>query len=214
MSLADVRRRHRPAVLANQVRPADGWGLPCRAYLGFARPDPVAAAALAEIQSGVAEPALLAVPASAMHVMLVKLIPVWDEFDRPKDELWEQCGPEWLAALTEVAAGIRRFPLRFRQLAATDSAVIAVADEPNPFTALRRAVVPLLRTPGESSPGNLAHITLFRYATPLRDPAALLDRLAAMEFSVTVDVGDLLVVRETVFPCLDYDVLHRVPLAG
>ncbi|HEY1572699.1 MAG TPA: hypothetical protein VGG05_15255 [Pseudonocardiaceae bacterium] len=214
MSLADVRRRHRPAVLANRVRPADGWGLPCRAYLVFVRPDPASTAVLAEVQTAVAEPALLAVPEPAMHAMLVKLIPVQEDFGQPKDELWERRGPEWLAAVTEAAAGTGGLRLCFRQLAATDSAVIAVADEPNPFTALRRAMVPLLRAPGESSPGDLAHITLFRYATPLRDPEALVDRLAALEFSVDIDVRELLVVRELVFPCLEYDVVHRVRLSG
>ncbi|HKN95688.1 MAG TPA: hypothetical protein VJX10_01125 [Pseudonocardiaceae bacterium] len=201
---------HRSAVLANQVRPADRWGKPCRAYNVCVRPDPAATAGFTAAQAALAEPALLAVPEPAMHANLTWLLPVHEEFDRPKDELWALRGPEWIAALTEVATGISGFRLRFRQLAATDSAVIAVADEPNPFSALRRTLAPLLRTPGASSAGNLAHVTLFRYAGPLRDPADFLDRLAGLEFGVDVDVRELLVIRERVFPSLDYDVLHRV----
>lgn len=212
MSLPAVRHEHRSAVLANQVRPADRWGRPCRAYNVCVRPDPVATATLAGVQAGLAEPALLAVPEPAMHANLTWLLPVHEEFDQPKDELWERRGPEWVATLTEVAGRTSGFRLWLGQLAATDSAVIAVADEPNPFSALRRTLVPLLRTPGGSSSGDLAHVTLFRYAGPLRDPAALLDRLADLEFRVEVDVRELLVIRERVFPSLDYEVLHRVPL--
>jgi hypothetical protein len=61
--------------------------------------------------------------------------------------------------------------------------------------------------------GDLAHTTLFRYAGPLRDPAELLRRLAASELDIDIDVSELLVVRERVFPSLDYEILHRISLA-
>jgi hypothetical protein len=77
----------------------------------------------------------------------------------------------------------------------------------------RRELVPLLELPGSSSAGSLAHITLFRYATPLRDPAALLQWLAATECCLDIDVNELLVIKERVYPSLDYQILHRLPLA-
>jgi len=88
-----------------------------------------------------------------------------------------------------------------------------VADEPNQLSALRRELLPLLDLPGSASAGDLAHITLFRYAKPLRDPAALLRWFAATEFHIDIDVSELLVIREQIFPSLDYEILRRVPLA-
>jgi hypothetical protein len=209
-----VRRRYSSAVLANRVRPADRWGQPCSAYNVCVLPDRPAATAFATVGAGLSEPALLPVPAAAIHANLAWLLPVHEDFDVPKDELWRRHGDRWLAVLDRTAARTAGFRLRFRQLAATDSAVITVADEPNPFSALRATLSPLLGTPGRSSAGNLAHITLFRYAGALHDPAALVDRVAAIEFDIEVHVRELLVIRERVFPSLDYDIVRRVPLIG
>ncbi len=175
-SADDVRRQHSAGVLANQVLLAGRWGQPCRAYNVCIQPDPGAAAALAGLQASVLrlEPSLLRVPESALHASLAWLLPVHQEFGLPKDVLWQRHGPRWLATVADAAATTTRFRLTFRQFVATDSAVIAVADEPNRLGALRRDLVPLLDLPGSSSAGGLTHITLFRYATPLHAPARLL----------------------------------------
>lgn len=212
---AGVQRRHAAAVLANQLLLAQRWGQPCRAYNVCVRPGSTGAAALAAIQASAQrlEPSLLRVPEPALHANLAWLLPVHEEYDRPKDELWQQHGPQWIATLADVAGRISSFHLSFRRLVATNSAVIIVADEPNRLSALRRELIPLLDIPGSASAGNLAHMTLFRYARPLRDPASLLRWLAATEFHLDIDVSELLVIRERIFPSLDYETLHRIALA-
>src|SRR5262249_37390397 len=142
----------------------------------------------------------------ALHANLAWLLPAHQEFNRPKDELWQRHGPQWLATLADTAATTSSFRLTFRHLAATISAVVTVADEPNPFSALRRELIPLLRLSGSASAGNPAHITLFRYATPLRDPASLLQWAAATTFCLDIDVSELLIIKERVYPSLDYEI--------
>jgi hypothetical protein len=211
----DVQSQYTPTVLANQLLLADRWGQPCRAYNVCIRPDPTAAAALATLQAGALrlEPSLLRVPEPALHANLAWLLPVHQEFGHPKDELWQRHGPQWLATLADAAARTSSFRLHFRRLVATNSAVITTADEPNRFGALRRELIPLLRVPGSASAGDRGHITLFRYARPLRGPASLLEWLATTEFCIDIDVSELLVIRERVYPSLDYEILHRLPLA-
>jgi hypothetical protein len=212
---ADVQRQHAPAVLANQLQPARGWGQPCRAYNACILPASAGAAALAAVQARVLqlEPSLLRVPEQALHANLAWLLPVHQEFDRSKNELWNQHGTRWITTLADVAGTTASFRLSFRHMAATSSAIITVADEPNRLSALRRELLPLLDLPGSATAGDLAHISLFRYAKPLRDPAALLRWLAATEFHIEIDISELLVIREQTFPSLDYQVLHRIPLA-
>jgi hypothetical protein len=212
----DVQRQHAPAVLANRLLPAHRWGQPCRAYNVCIRPGPTATAALSALQARVLrlEPALLRVPPHALHANLAWLLPVREEFGRTKDELWDQHGPQWLAILADAAAKATSFRLTFRRPVATNAAVITVADEPNRFSALRRELLPLLHVHGSSSPGNLAHVTLFRYAAPLRGPASLLQWAAATAFSLDIDVSELLVIKERVYPSLDYQILARLPLAS
>jgi len=96
---------------------------------------------------------------------------------------------------------------------ATDAAIIAVAGEPNRVSALRRELAPVLPVPGALSAGELVHTTLFRYGGPLGHPASLVRWLAATEFHIDAGVSELLVVRETTFPSLDCQVLHRLALA-
>jgi hypothetical protein len=211
---AEVRRQHRPAVLANRLRLERRWGRPCLAYNVCIRPGPDAAAALSAVQDRVLtlEPSLLRVPVPALHTNLVWLLPVHQEFGRPKDELWQRHGPGWLAILAAAAGPARGFRLCYRRLVATDAAIIAVADEPNRVSALRRELAPVLPVPGGLSAGELVHTTLFRYRGPLRDPASLVRWLVAAEFRADADVSELLVVRERIFPSLDNQILHRLAL--
>lgn len=212
---AEAQRQHRPAVLANRLRLERRWGRPCLAYNVCVRPGPDAAAALSAVQDRVLslEPSLLRVPAPALHTNLAWLLPVHQEFGRPKDELWQRHGPGWLAILTAAAGTADGFRLCYRRLVATDAAIIVVADEPNQVSALRRELMGVLPVPGGLSAGELVHATLFRYREPLRDPASLVHWLGAAEFQVDVDVSELLVVRERTFPSLDYQILHRLALA-
>jgi hypothetical protein len=209
-----VQREYAPAVLANRLRLDRRWGRPCLGYNLCLRPAPAAAAGFSAVQQPLlaAEPSLLRVPEQALHANVSWLLPVHREFGRPKDELWRRHGAGWLAIVgSALAAAAVPYPLRYRHLVATDAAIIAVADEPNFISALRRELATALPVPGGLSAGQLVHTTLFRYLEPLRDPGSLLARLAAAEFLVTVDVPELLVVRERVFPSLDYEVIRRLP---
>jgi len=127
---ADVQRQHAPAVLANQLQPARRWGQPCQAYNVCILPGSAGAAALASLQGRLLglEPSLLRVPERALHANLAWLLPVHREFGRPKDEIWNQQGPQWIMTLADVAGKTGSFRLSFRSLAATSSAIITVDD--------------------------------------------------------------------------------------
>jgi hypothetical protein len=213
---ARVRRQHAGAVLAGRLQIERRWGRPCLAYHVCVQPGPVAAAALSAIQETVLElePSLLRVPEQAMHANVVWLLPVHQEFSRPKDELWQRHGSEWMAILGDALGAVGIDRIRYRHLVATDSAIIAIAEEPNQLSALRRELATAMRVPGGLSAGELVHTTLFRYASPLRAPAALLGWLQAAELDIGAEVRELLVIREEVFPSLRFRVLRRIACAA
>lgn len=210
-----VQHRHMPSVLANRLLFEHRWGRPCLAYNVCVLPGS-AAAALDAIQARVMsmEPSLLRIPERALHTNVVWLLPVHEEFDQHRDELWQRHGAGWVAALANVAGGTANFRIHYQRLVATDSAIIAVAGEPNSLSAFRRELLPILRVPGSLSAGELVHMTLFRYASPLRDPTSLVRWLGATEFDIAVDVNELVVVRELIFPSLGYGIVHRLPLGN
>jgi hypothetical protein len=211
----DVQHRHTPSVLANRLLIEHRWGCRCLAYNVCVLPGP-AVAALSALQARVmsVEPLLLRIPERALHTNVVWLLPVHEEFDRHKDELWQHDGAGWMASIADVAGRTGRFRIHYQRLVATDSAIIAVACEPNPLSAIRRELMPVLDVPGSVSAGGLVHMTLFRYAAPLHDPASLVRWLGTAEFNIAIDVSELTVVRELIFPSLDYEILGSLPLCG
>jgi hypothetical protein len=213
-SAAAAQRWHASSVLANRLLLAEGWGQPFLAYNVFVLADPPGAAALAAVQDQIAlmEPSLLRLPEAALHTTAAFLLPGFPEFGRPKDELWHQHGALWLAQLADLAAGTPAFTLSFRRLLVTDAAIVAVADEPNELSALRRRLLTLMEVPGNSRGYGLVHSTLFRYSGPLRDPAALLEWAASAEVHADFSVSELVVAREHTFPFLGYGVLRRLAL--
>jgi hypothetical protein len=213
-TLAREQRRHAPALLANRLALAHRWGRPCLAYHACVRPGPRAAAALARVQAEIfrREPSVLCVPGHGLHANVVWLLPSGEEFAVPKDELWRRNSAQWLAVLAGAARRAEPFRLRFHRLLATGAAVAAVAAEPSGITSLRRMLSQALDVPGSMTAGELAHLTLLRYGAPLADPAGLLGHAVSARLEVTASVRELLVVRETVFPCLRAEVLARLPL--
>jgi hypothetical protein len=194
-----VQAEHAPAVLANQLTLAERWDEPCLGYLVIGRPPAAMVTALAAIQDQVqsVEPDLHRQPPAALHSTVGFLVPVFRPADHDKDEIWRQHGPGWLAGIAAAAAADPG-PLRlsFRRLVATDAAIIAVADAPNPVTGLRERLTAGLdlRWPLTKGP--------------------LLALLKAMDAAIDTEIGELLVVRETTFPLLEYEVMQRVPIGG
>jgi hypothetical protein len=217
--MTDLQARHAPAVLANKLHVATGrWGMPCLGYLLCLLPDPAAAAAFASIQDSILalEPSLLRQPTAALHSSIAWLLPVGRDFDEPKDETWQRHGADWLKVISCVTDATAPLRLSYRHLVVSDAAIIAVAQEPNLISELRRAVVAALGLPWPIaySSDNIVHTSLFRYGGPLADPAGLLQRLAGADITVATDVSELLVVRETSYPTLAYEIVSRLPLCG
>jgi hypothetical protein len=171
--MTGVQDQHAPAVLANRLQLARHWDQPCLGYLLVGQPDAAAADALTAVQDTLVtiEPSLLCLPAAALHCTAAFLIPVFSECE-PKDVIWRRDGHRWADVIaTATLAHDGAICLQFRQLIMTDAAIIAVADQPNAISELRRALVP--------------------------EPT---------------EVSELLLVRETVFPMLEFTVVHRFRL--
>jgi hypothetical protein len=214
--MTDIQTLHAPAVLAGDLKLCTTWGAPGVGYLLLFRPDAGASAALADVQQQVLalEPALLRQPEARLHASVAWLLPVGREFSEPKDALWAEHGEDWLKIIAAITERIQPMQLCYRRLVVTDAAIIAVAEEPNPVGSFRRELTAALGLPwpiSYSSVG-IVHTTLLRYRQPLSDPAGLLDRLQAMPVAIETGVSELLMVRESVYYTLEYEVLRRMPL--
>jgi hypothetical protein len=216
--MTDIQARHAPAVRAGQLQITADWGKPTLGYILMFRPDPAAVAGLAAVQDIVlaAEPSLLRQPGSQLHSSVAWLLSTQAKFGRPKDEIWQEHGDDWLKIITGLTDTTGPMRLRFRKIVMTNAAVIAIADEPNPVAGFRRELTAALGLdwPITYESLGVVHVTLLRYRQPLADPAGLLSRISAASISVETDISELIMVRETVYPTLDYEVLRHLPLSG
>jgi hypothetical protein len=216
--MTDIQARHAPAVRAGRLQITSGWGQPTLGYILMFRPDPAAVAGLVAVQDMVlaAEPSLLRQPASQLHNSVAWLLGTQADFARPKDEIWQEQGDDWLkiiAGRTDATGPIR---LRFGKIVMTSAAVIAIAEEPNPVAQFRRELTAALSLdwPITYESLGVVHVTLLRYRQPLADPAGLLRHISAASISVETEIDELILVRETVYPTLDYEILRHLPLRG
>jgi hypothetical protein len=213
---AEVQDRFRARVLAGDLRLDTMWGQPCRSYNLFLDLPATTARDLSAVQDRVlaAEPSLIRVPRHALHSNLAWLLSIYLELTpAAKDRLWQRHGPGWLSVVAgELAPLGPRGRLRYRDVVATDSAVIALAWPAEPVNDLRARLAKRLDLGRPVSGGDLVHTTLFRYREPLTDPAALLRGLAGLDLDIGADVTHVQLVKEKIFPNLEFEVLRRFSL--
>ena len=216
-----MQDEHRARLLANELHIERRWGQPCRAFNLCARIRPATVSALSGLQerilgagSSPLSSSLLRVPERAMHISVAWLVPVHLGIPaEQKDELWREHGRRWQSVIAAEVRSAGRLSLRYQDAVATDSAIVALAWPADEVNTLRRNLRRRLDIAAEISAGNMVHSTLFRYMKPFGDPGGLLKLMANLEISIEAQIAELMLVRETVFPALEQDVVARFPLS-
>ena len=213
----ELREAHREKVARNAVRVSPLWTRPCRAYNVQIELDPPTRSSLGKIQQSIkqAEPNLLVCPPKTLHVSLAWLLAVHASYPVDKVALWERHAEEWMAQLRRIAAESTAFRITYEHVVATDSAVVALAQPSEPVNRIREMIRERLRLPSETrNEADLVHTTLFRYRGRLSDPEKFLAIVEDTSADATVEVEELVVSKELVYPSLEAEVLGRLPLAS
>lgn len=182
------------------------WGQPLVSYTVMQMLRPAARDSCLQVLAQVSAIAggtehLLIAPAETFHLSLHAIAPVRSDFD--KDAWWQIHGPQALAVFRRWCAAQSVTVLRFRELRATSTAVIAVAERNEAVWTLRallRAEVP--QPPGGTPNYDMIHMTLARYAQPDQLPADFAARVAALPLQLDVDLNAVTLMRETAYPLL------------
>ena len=182
------------------------WARPLVSYTVMAMLDPAARDASLQVLGQVAAIAgsadrLLVAPPETFHLSLYAIAPVRSDFD--KDAWWAQHGEQALAVFRRWCDAQPATLLRFRQLRATPTAVIAIAEPDDAVWSLRRmlrADVP--QPPGGTPDYDMIHMTLARYAQPEKLPADFTARIAALPLQINVSLHQACIMRETAYPLL------------
>lgn len=182
------------------------WGQPLISYTVMAMLQPAAREACRQVlqqvsaMAGSAEHLLIA-PAETFHLSLYAIAPVRSDFD--KDAWWRIHGDQALAVFRRWCDTQPAALLNFRELRATSTAVIAVAEPHDAVWSLRRALrAEVPQPPGGTPNYDMIHMTLARYAQPEYLPADFGLRVAALPLQLDVDLNAVTLMRETAYPLL------------
>lgn len=210
-----LRQRYRAVVASNLVTVAHRWGQPCHAFNVHVELSQGARDGLVAIQDALAatEPNLLRCPKTSLHVSVAWLLAVHVDYAESKAAIWGRRGARWVGELAAIAREHDPFELRYRWLVATDTAVIAIAEPVEPVGHLRQQIGARLALPEQTrNTAHIVHTTMFRYRSPLVDPAGLLEATETVELDTPMTVDDLTVSEELVFPSLVTAERARLPL--
>ena len=211
----ELREAHLQRVARNESRVSTLWARHCQAYNVHIQLARRSQATLGQIQKSLKreEPNLLVCPEQTLHVSVAWLLAVHASYSVSKDVLWERHGQEWRTELRRIAAQSAAFRISYGHVVATDSAVVALAEPTGPVNRIRRMIQDRLRLPPETrNEADLVHTTLFRFGGALHDPARFLAALENTRVEVAVEVEELVVSKELVYPSLQTEVLERLPL--
>lgn len=144
---------------------------------------------------------LLVAPPETFHLSLYAIAPVRSDFD--KDAWWAEHGEQALSVFRRWCDTQTAVTLRFRQLRATSTAIIAIAEPEDAVWTLRRmmqAEVP--QPPGGTPNYDMIHMTLARYARPDLFPADFATQVAALPLQIDAPLHQASLMRETAYPLL------------
>lgn len=182
------------------------WSQPLISYTVIQMLQPAARQACADILRRIAEIAgaaehLLIAPAETFHLSLYAIAPVRSDFD--KDAWWAMHGDRARTALRRWCDRQPAALLKFRELRATSTAVIAVAEPQDAVWSLRRVLsTEVPQPPGGTPKYDMIHMTLARYAQPEHLPADFAARVAALPLQLDVELNAVTLMRETAYPLL------------
>lgn len=153
-------------------------------------------------------------PSESLHITLLDCIAPLVDYSDDKTALFNKHRDTYDKALQESLRGVPPIQLEFDTIIATPTAIIIKASTDDAFNDIRREFtnrVQLLE--GTKQPPTITHSTIARYTKTI--PLEAVDTFVKkqkIDCQVTVDKFRL--VRETVIPQLDYELLKEYPLNG
>jgi hypothetical protein len=144
---------------------------------------------------------LLVAPAETLHLSLYAIAPVRSDFD--KDAWWAVHGALALSVFRRWCDTQPATTLRFRELRATSTAIIAMAEHDDAVWTLRRMMRESVPQPPGGTPNyDMIHMTLARYARPDVFPADFAAQVAALPLLIDAPLHQASLMRETAYPLL------------
>ncbi|MCL5746792.1 MAG: hypothetical protein M1277_00740 [Patescibacteria group bacterium] len=205
-----------PSVNENKIEIDKLWGKRCLGYNIQAHYSKSVLDALRDIQAKIMsheQNSLNIIPQNALHLTIAWILATRQDYGMAKDQLWETIGKQCCTELERIGDTTPELRVNFKDVVATDKAIILVGYDNGGVDKLREKVYGSLPIPKETQTiSNIIHTTLFRYSAPLSNPQELLEYLPSLEVNLTTIFNTLSIEKELTYPSLSSQSLFNVRL--
>lgn len=150
-------------------------------------------------------------PNGALHITLCELVGC-RPYMQNKEVLALSQLPIWRKSAKQVFSGISPFLLHFSTLEASQQAIIARSEDTEIFNILRQQLLMCIKLPTETKrPPPLVHSTIARYLSAVA-LSQIQRSLHPRSLDHTELVNEFVLLKTTIRPFLDYEIVERFPL--
>jgi len=198
----------------SNLPPALSWRSPCCGFTYLAVPGRETINALSRLQKKIAsvEPTLLSTPRHSLHITILPLLKVRQNYGEDKHLIWRRHGAGWTRTISRPSRRSRLTATRYTSLRVTESAIIALLQPSDEVNEYRQDLLASLNIADAQPPSQLLHTTLFRFGRPLRHSGRLLELLADEVVEIPLTSADAMISHEITYPHLEFQVLLRWPI--
>jgi hypothetical protein len=153
------------------------------------------------------------IPASCLHISVLWIVAATVAYPLPRLDMWNGIAAPCMIAFRRVVSGLEPFSVRFSDVVATDTAILLLGHDAGQMAVLRRELAESLPLPPQTkNRQDIIHSTLFRYASRPTDPERLWRATVSQRPDIAIDVTDVEIRHEVIYPSLVSESLCRVVL--
>lgn len=209
--------KHREKFLDNDIEFDAMWGKPIKGVtlqIDISNKMRSAVGRLQEELYKLEPKALFLTPEPFQHISFNQVVYWGGRYKLGYDQTWAAIEKDFLTRFQKLDNKFTSFTISFLKLIPMTSAIIwSAVDAKDEMQSLREHLKACLPFPKETTKENtFIHTTIARYREKLRDPQRVLHLLKEYQTPITMEVKEIILRKENIYPSLDTTELARIRL--
>lgn len=151
-------------------------------------------------------------PAKSRHVTLMDWLAPLVSYNQPADVLFEALFKQYDETLMRVTDETGPINVTFNKIRGSEKAIYIVGEDGGEFNEIRSEFLKNAElVTGTKLPPTIIHSTLARFADPVKE-SEMSEFLSTQEIEISETVTEFRLLRETVSPMVEYEVIKKYQL--